>query len=440
MRRRTLPLLASIFGTLLTLIVFTSACVFVKSGELQEKFTGAERNYHRAENALNSIRSDIYASMFTVQQYLLKPSDESRLRALGELSKIKQASASHFAQADGLFAPGEDLDRLRDELNNHWASLNDALRPARPPESSRLLEGTAALADALDATRGLDAMNSYNLRQEELELAQDRRIFGRFLLWLTSLTVALGIGLSIVTLVGFRRFEKQNEDQRRQTERAEFELRRLSQQLVKAQEEERKNISRELHDEVGQLLTGLRIELGNLQRSNGAGPAFESRVQEAKALAEHALRTIRNMAMLLRPSMLDDQGLAPALRWQAKEFSRRFEIPVTVEIEGEVEKVPPGHGVCLYRVVQEVLTNCAKHAQAKRIQIALRVTDASVFATIEDDGVGFKAKSREQVSGIGLLGAAERVRELRGTFFVDSEPARGTRVEVQLPINRMQMT
>jgi signal transduction histidine kinase len=209
----------------------------------------------------------------------------------------------------------------------------------------------------------------------------------------------------------------------------------LSQQLVKAQEEERKNISRELHDEVGQLLTGLRIELGNLHRCDGNSEMFNNRMQEAKALAESALRTVRNMAMLLRPSMLDDQGLAPALRWQAKEFSRRFEIPVTVQIEGNVEQIPTGHGVCLYRVVQEVLTNCAKHAQAKHISISVNATDSQLSATVEDDGIGFQ--SRGQAAGIGLLGISERVRELRGTFFIDSQPGIGTRVIVELPISKV---
>jgi signal transduction histidine kinase len=281
----------------------------------------------------------------------------------------------------------------------------------------------------------MDEINTANLNEEQQELERSRRSFGRFLFWITLLTVSVGAAVSIVSLARLRRFERENEREREKTLRAELELRRLSQQLLKAQEEERKNISRELHDEVGQVLTGLRIELGNLHRSDGNSEIFESRMQEAKGLAENALRSVRNMAMLLRPSMLDDQGLAPALRWLAKEFSRRFEIPVTVQIEGDVEQVPAGHGVCLYRVVQEVLTNCARHAQAKHISISINVADSRLSATVEDDGVGFQ--SREQGTGIGLLGISERVRELRGKFFIDSQPGIGTRVEVELPISKV---
>ena len=261
MRIRTLPLLASIFGTLLALIIFTSACVFVKSAELQDKFAGAEQRYHRAANLLISVRSDIYASMFTVQQYLLDPNNGARERSLEELSKIKQLSGSHLADAGKLFPVSDQLNQLRDELTHHWNSLDGALRPAKAiePASGRLSEGTAAFADALRATRDMDEINNAYLLEEQLELERDRRSFGRFLLWVTSLTVALGLGVSIAALAGLRRLERQSENERVKTRQAEFELRRLSQQLVKAQEEERKNISRELHDEVGQLLTGLRI-------------------------------------------------------------------------------------------------------------------------------------------------------------------------------------
>lgn len=444
MRLRTLPVLGGIFGTLLALIVFTAASVFVKSAEFQDKFAAAELSYHRAANLLVAVRSDIYASMFTAQQYLLDPTGDSRSRALEELSKIRQSSNAHLNDLKQRFAPDSDenLERLSNELARHWRSVGEALNSVNSgePLSRRLSEGTAALDEALRATRNMDAVNSANLHEERVELAEDRKSFGRFLISITSFTIALGILVSIASLAGLRRYERQSEIEKQNRQRAEFELRSLSHQLLNAQEEERKNISRELHDEVGQLLTGLRIELGNLQRTSGGGAAFDSRIQEAKSMAEQALRSIRNLAMLLRPSMLDDQGLEPALKWQAREFSRRFEIPVNVQIDGEMIKVPAQHGVCLYRVIQEVLTNCAKHAQARHIQIAVHAAESSLSASVEDDGVGFKTQSKENSLGIGLLGIAERIREMRGTLYISSEPLRGTRVDIQLPIVRAQTT
>jgi signal transduction histidine kinase len=440
MRLRTLPLLAAIFGTLLALNIFTSACVFFKTGELQDQFAGAESRYHRAANLLIELRSDIYASMFTVQQYLLSPTPDARQRTLRELSSIKQSSEAHISGLRAQFFGGAKAQQLSVESGRYWDLLHQFLEPVNAPQpvSQKLSEGTAALEQALRATRDMDEINTTGLREEQLELEADKRSFSHFLLWITSLNVTLGLVVSIVSLARLRRLERESEAERQNTRRAESDLRHLSQQLVKAQEEERKNISRELHDEVGQLLTGLRIELGNLQRRNGDKRGVESRILDAKELAEKALRTVRNMAMLLRPSMLDDQGLAPALRWQAREFSRRFEIPVSVEIEGDIDRIPAGHAVCLYRVVQEVLTNCAKHAQAKRIQISVNATESLLSAVVDDDGVGFRSRSGQQSNGIGLLGIAERIYELRGTFFIDSEPGRGTRVNVTLPIPKAE--
>lgn len=440
MKFRTLPLLASIFGTLLALNIFTSACVFFKTGDLQDKFAAAENRYHRAANLLIEVRSDIYASMFTVQQYLLAPDSAARQRTASELSSIRQSAERHIADLKAHFAVDREVNQLSAESARYWDLLHQALDPvkAAQPANTRLSEGAVALAGALRATHAMDDVNTAELRQEQAELAGSKRSFGYFLLWITSLNVALGLVVSFASLARLRRLEREGDAEREKTRRAESELRHLSQQLVKAQEEERKNISRELHDEVGQLLTGLRIELGNLQRSNGDKIGAESRIADAKELAERALRTIRNMAMLLRPSMLDDQGLAPALRWLAREFSRRFEIPVNVEIDGDIDRIPSGHAVCLYRVIQEVLTNCAKHSQAKRIQISVKATDSLLSAVVDDDGIGFKSRSREQSSGIGLLGIAERIYELRGTFFIDSEPGRGTRVDVTLPMPKAQ--
>jgi signal transduction histidine kinase len=439
MQVRTPGAIASIFATLLALIVLMSVFTFKKTSELEKKFTQAEQRYHQAGNSLIAVRSDIYDSMFTVQEYLLNPTSEGRDRALDQVSKIRAAANAHLADLEAHFGPTarRQLQQLRDKFGEHWRLSQEALTEVSPggPISTRLAEGSAALAQALRLTKGMDDLNAANLEQEETEVVQDRRSFHRFLLWLTSLTVAVGLVVSALTLLGLRRYERENQIEKRRREQAEIQLRRLSQQLLKAQEEERKNISRELHDEVGQLLTGLRIELGNAQRSLGGQSPFAERIEEAKTLAEQSLRTARDMAMLLRPSMLDDQGLIPALKWQAKEFSRRFDIPVDVQIQGEMNNLPAGHGVCLYRVVQEALTNCAKHAKAKHIWISVNASLSGVQAIVKDDGVGFASQWQEQSSGIGLLGVSERIRELQGNLKIESEPSRGTCVEVELPLH-----
>ena len=199
---------------------------------------------------------------------------------------------------------------------------------------------------------------------------------------------------------------------------------------MRVQEEERKTISRELHDEVGQLLTGLRMELGTLSNS-APEEEFQERLGSVKLLAEECLRSVRNLALLVRPSMLDDLGLEPALHWQAKEFSRRYGIPVSVDVEGKLDTLPEALRLCLYRAIQEAMTNCGKHAGASQVTIIVKQDETQVTASVHDDGRGFDTLS--QTHGLGLVGMTERVRALQGCMTVDSELGGGTSISVELP-------
>ena len=139
--------------------------------------------------------------------------------------------------------------------------------------------------------------------------------------------------------------------------------------------------------------------------------------------------------MGLRPTMLDELGLGPALRWQGREFSRRSGVPVTVQIDGDLDGLPETHRTCIYRVVQETLTNCARHAQAKSIRISIYGRHDWVKLSIQDDGAGFDP-GEAAARGLGLIGIQERVRELEGTVTIISQPEKGTIVEVEVPVGR----
>jgi signal transduction histidine kinase len=132
--------------------------------------------------------------------------------------------------------------------------------------------------------------------------------------------------------------------------------------------------------------------------------------------------------------MLDVLGLGPALEWQAREFSRRYHTPIQLEVDGDLKHLPDQHRTYLYRIVQEGLTNCARHAQAKNIRVKLEETGGQVAIAIEDDGIGFRREDGVAY-GLGLLGITERVRELCGQVTIDSAPGRGTRISVVLPID-----
>jgi signal transduction histidine kinase len=205
-------------------------------------------------------------------------------------------------------------------------------------------------------------------------------------------------------------------------------MRELSQQLVNMQEEERKNLSRELHDHVAQVLTGLRMELGRVERLS---PSVAPAVTECRTLVDDMFRTVRNLALGLRPSMLDDFGLQAALEWHARDCMRRYAIDVDLQTEGDFDALPEKHRTCVYRVVQEASTNCVRHAGAKKIQIRVTADGDHLRVRVSDDGRGLHPRQRP---GLGLRGIDERVRELHGTMTISSADMGGTTILVDLPL------
>jgi signal transduction histidine kinase len=182
------------------------------------------------------------------------------------------------------------------------------------------------------------------------------------------------------------------------------------------------------------MLTGIRMVFGNLEEvGSSAQNDFKRQSTEGKALAEQTLQMVRNLALGLRPSMLDDLGLEPALKWQAKEFSRRSGMTVEFETDGSLENVPEQMRTCVYRVVQESLTNCARHSRAKIVRINLHGGLTEVSLTVRDDGVGFNP-TRTDGQGLGLIGIQERVHELEGKVAVESQPGKGTVLSVVIPL------
>jgi signal transduction histidine kinase len=245
-------------------------------------------------------------------------------------------------------------------------------------------------------------------------------------------TLLLGLVVAVIAVVRLRMLERRSEQQRAHAERAEKEMRLLSQQLVAAQEEERKKLTRELHDHVGQMLTALRMEIGRADRARGTSDAQLSHaIGEAKRLLDTILRSVRDLVMGLRPSMLDDFGLQPALEWHVRDFRRRFGIPVDLTLRGELDALPDQYRTCIYRIVQEALTNCARHAHAKRVEIAVQLEQNTLDLIVSDDGVGIDPL---RARGVGLLGVEERVRELHGAFEIRSREPNGTELHVTLPV------
>ena len=199
------------------------------------------------------------------------------------------------------------------------------------------------------------------------------------------------------------------------------------------QEEERRHLSRELHDHVGQVLTALRMELGRIERGWSATDAkLQAAITETKQLVDTMFRTVRDLALGLRPSMLDDLGLRAALEWYVRDVSRRYGVDVELRIDGDVDTFPDRHQTCVYRVVQEALTNSVRHANARRITVTMTAGRSVLDMAITDDGAGFDSGRRHE--GLGLRGIEERIKELGGVTTITSAPGRGSTLAMQLPL------
>lgn len=223
-----------------------------------------------------------------------------------------------------------------------------------------------------------------------------------------------------------------------QSQRMQEQLRQLTRQLLLAQEEERKKISRELHDEIAQTLTGINVRLAALKTSathNTRG--LQSKISSAQRMVEKSVDIVHRFARELRPTVLDDLGLIPALHSFVKTFSKQTGIHVRLTIFAGVEKLDNARRTMLYRVAQEALTNVARHAQASLVDVSIDKLVDGISMKIKDDGKSFQVDQVLQAKRnkrLGLLGMRERVEMVGGSFHIESAPGKGTIIRVQIPI------
>jgi signal transduction histidine kinase len=222
-----------------------------------------------------------------------------------------------------------------------------------------------------------------------------------------------------------------------QSDGLQEQLRRLSRQILSAQEDERKKISRELHDVIAQTLTGINIRLASLKKDaalNARG--LDRNIDLTQRLVQHSVDIVHRFARELRPAVLDDLGLIPALHSFMKSFTTQTGIRTQLTAFAGVEELEMNRRTALYRVAQEALTNVARHAQASQVQVSIEKEDGALSMKISDNGKGFLSESlsrRKKSERLGLVGMRERVEMINGSFTLASAPGRGTTVQARIP-------
>jgi signal transduction histidine kinase len=441
--QKSSPLLLLAFGALFVLILASGVLVVRDSREIFTQMERAQSSHQQRNRLLNNIQLDTGRIAILLRDVLLDPGPSEVLRR--EINERRQSIERSLAQLDRDPAIAHDmrLDHLRQELTRYRQSIEPIFTWTAAERQTRSLSYLRRVVAPhreriLSVAHDVESLVAANLAAEQQAQRSLRDSFRRSLSWTLSGTLLLGLGIAAMSFKRLSTLESRSASLQHETEQHRLELRTLSQKLVRAQEEERKSISRELHDQVGQMLTAIQMEFRNLGILREApGREFDEHLRGGQTLAERTLQAVRNMAMGLRPSMLDDLGLAPALQWQAREFTQRSGIPVKLEIDGELDDLPEGPRTCLYRVVQEALTNCARHAEAKEVRVALHGSSDRVLLTVQDDGKGFDPQARPN-RGLGLIGIEERVREIGGRVSIFSQPRKGTLLRAEVPVNEQE--
>jgi signal transduction histidine kinase len=440
---RSWPLLTLAFSSLVLLIVISGVVSQRKAREIYTRVSALNEAYRTGQRNLEEVRGGIHISSVLIRDYLLDISLERAPIYRQELFRQRDTTAAHLARLEHLvdqLGPDAEprLAQLRREVDAYWESLDPVFEWTEEERRARattfLRRQVVPRRDAaLEIAREIASFHDSTLVRQQADLLETEREYTRFLTRTVTVSALLGLGVAFASIFRVSFLERRSSQERERAEHAEHALRRLSHDLVQAQEEERRVISRELHDEVGQMLTGLRMEIKHLRRLYGRPrDEFETRLNELGGSLEHTVHAVRDIAMGLRPSMLDDLGLGPALEWQAREFARRHDIPVTVDIAARLDALDDAERTAIYRIVQEALTNCARHARARAVRISLRQDGDRLHLTVHDDGAGF-VLDPPSAPGVGLVGMAERAREIGAALTIESAPGAGTSLRVDLP-------
>jgi signal transduction histidine kinase len=427
------------FGGLLILLLYSGANALHTLRELHEAEENARARSLERRRILTTVvlsASTYGDNMETVLLSVNPPEDAS---ADGEIAKRGDQTRAAL-QA---YPPDRTAEEqaLLEQLQKYLAEEDSAFRSALDwkPEERRSRAQDMVSREIIPSRQGfLAVVQKIELLNDQRTIAARRESFAEFgrlqerLTRFLILALTSGLLLAVGSAVYILRLERQARLRYSELVHSRAELAELSARLVDAQETERRTISRELHDEVGQALGLLLMDAGRLSNQLGASnEKGQEMVRSIKTVAERTVQTVRNMALLLRPSMLDDLGLVAAVEWYAREMSRRGELEVEVHAENVSEELPDAVKLCVYRMVQEALNNAHRHALAKTARVNLEQTAEAIRVKITDDGKGFDSK---RTRGMGLLGMTERVKRLTGTMEIESKPGTGTTIRAEIPL------
>jgi signal transduction histidine kinase len=426
------------FGATFGLWLFAGFYFTQRMADVQRGAAAVNARYMEGQELLSSVRTQVLLGSLYARDALLAADPESIANSRRQVQETYSAVDRDLRQYVPILNSAVEQARvngLRREIETYRTTLLEVL-----DSDPRLWRSQARVFLAQIMPRRLSVMemsDEFQTLNRSAFVEQQQAVAGLYAttqrrVWETlglALLASLGIAVFATWHVG--RLERDLQQQRVKELQTTNDLQRLSTKLVSAQEEERRTIARELHDEIGQVLMAIKVELALAQRRIEATGGPTRLLDDAQSITDGALHTVRDLSHLLHPALLDDLGLVAALEWYLTGFGKRHGIAVELLHENMSERLVPEIEAAAYRVVQEALTNVAKHAQATFTLVYLRRANGIARITIEDNGVGFEPSSARR--GLGLIGIRERIVHLSGTVHVDSAPGKGTRLTIEVP-------
>jgi signal transduction histidine kinase len=436
------------FAVVFAVWVFAGYELIRSLQDVERRVASTHASFASDSDALSIIRRNVLMGSIYVRDVLIDPASVAREAYRDELRGLRSEIDAKMAQGVGdLLQPSDPghWQRLETRLDQYWDSLDFVFDPL-PFDTMRAAsilrrDVLPARQDVLQVLDELKALQRFSQAEHDVQVGLLYQTVRTRSQWVIAGALVMGIGVAWFAFWHVSRLERELHRQRVAESDTRHELERLSARLVNAQEEERRTLARELHDEVGQALTAIKMDVGVDARSTGIEPRARAALDEARAIAETTLQSVRDLSQLLHPSMLDDFGLPETLAAYLRSFSKRTGIRAQLAHEGLDRRLPADVEVCVYRIVQEALTNVARHSGALSCSVSVTREHESVNLVIVDTGRGIAGGADRAVAsgrGLGLIGMRERAQALSGRFAIDNRTEGGTRITVSLPVPRAE--
>ena len=413
--------------------------------EIEQNAIDVHQSYVRGEQTLSKIRTNVLLGSIYLRDALIDGATVRRDAYRAELVHLRTEAEQLLADYLPDVSSGDEREhwtRLQAELRDYWASRDIAFSDqARTPDEAAILLRKRVVPKRDTALQILDQLAALQAAANQRHQTEIDLLYGQVrtrLLLMGAATLLVALLVAAMASRQVNRLQGEIERQHRSEQQNREDLERLSARLVDVQEQERRMLARELHDEVGQALTAVKMDIGIALRGR-VDKRTRNALEEARDLSETILRSVRDMSQLLHPSALDDFGLPATLTAYLRNFSHRTGIRAQLA-EAMDTRLASAIELCVYRIVQEALNNVAQHSGASACTISLNAGDGALRLVVEDNGCGPAGGRFGYGRGLGLIGMRERAQTLGGTFAIRERDVGGTSVTVTLPLETATVT